>query len=84
MLIENCYEGYLQREQSEILRLATLEELAIPADLPLDTLPGLSNEARQKLLKIRPETLCQASRIDGVTPADVALLQVAITGRRRS
>ena len=84
VLIESCYDGYLQREQSEIRRLASMEDLVIPEELPLDTLPGLSNEARQKLLKIRPETLGQASRIDGVTPADVALLQVAVIGRRRS
>jgi len=84
VLIESCYDGYLQREQSEIRRLAGMEDLVIPEELPLDTLPGLSNEARQKLLKIRPETLGQASRIDGVTPADVALLQVAVIGRRRS
>ena len=84
LLIESCYDGYLQREQQEIARRSRMEELAIPGDLPIDTLPGLSNEARQKLLKVRPGTLGQASRIDGVTPADVALLQVAITGRKKS
>jgi len=82
LLIESCYDGYLQRERSEIARLARMEDLAIPDSLPLETLPGLSNEARQKLLKVRPSTLGQASRIDGVTPADVALLQVAVAGRR--
>ena len=55
-----------------------------PETLPLETLPGLSNEARQKLLKVRPSTLGQASRIDGVTPADVALLQVAVSAGRKS
>ena len=84
LLIESCYDGYLQRERSEIDRLARMEDLVIPETLPLETLPGLSNEARQKLLKVRPSTLGQASRIDGVTPADVALLQVAISAERRS
>ncbi|MBQ6353232.1 MAG: tRNA uridine-5-carboxymethylaminomethyl(34) synthesis enzyme MnmG [Lentisphaeria bacterium] len=84
LLIEGCYDGYLQRELAEIARQSRMESVAIPGDLPLETLPGLSNEARQKLIKVRPGTLGQASRIDGVTPADVALLQVAITGRRRS
>ena len=84
LLIESCYDGYLQRERSEIDRLARMEDLPIPDTLPLETLPGLSNEARQKLLKVRPSTLGQASRIDGVTPADVALLQVALSTGRRS
>ena len=84
LLIESCYDGYLQREQSEIARLARMEDLVIPETLSLETLPGLSNEARQKLLKVRPSTLGQASRIDGVTPADVALLQVAVSAGRRS
>ena len=83
LLIESRYDGYLQREQSEIVRLSRMEDLAIPETLPLETLPGLSNEARQKLLKVRPSTLGQASRIDGVTPADVALLQVAVSAGRR-
>ena len=84
LLIESCYDGYLQREQQEISRRSRMEGVVIPDDLPLETLPGLSNEARQKLLKVRPGTLGQASRIDGVTPADVALLQVAIVGRKKS
>ena len=81
-LIESCYDGYLQREKNEIARMSRFEGLNIPDDLDIEHLPGLSNEARQKLLKVRPSTLGQASRIDGVTPADTALLQIAITGRR--
>ena len=80
-LVESCYDGYLQRERNEIIRLSKFEGLSIPADLDLEHLPGLSNEARQKLLKVRPSTLGQASRIDGVTPADTALLQIAVTGK---
>ena len=60
-----------------------MEDRAIPSDLDYETLPGLSNEARQKLIRVRPDTLGQASRIDGVTPADVALLQIHISGRRK-
>ena len=78
VLIESCYDGYLQREEKEIRRRENLEVLAIPADFDYNTLPGLCNEARQKLLKLRPVTLGQASRIDGVTPIDVALIQVAL------
>lgn len=82
-LIESCYDGYLQREQNEIIRLSRMEDLKLPADLDLEHLPGLGSEARQKLLRVRPATLGQASRIDGVTPADVALLQIHISGRRK-
>jgi tRNA uridine 5-carboxymethylaminomethyl modification enzyme len=78
VLIEACYDGYLQREEKEISRRENLENMAIPQDFDYDALPGLCNEARQKLLKQRPVTLGQASRIDGVTPIDVALIQVAL------
>ena len=78
VLIEACYDGYLQREEREISRRENLEEMSIPADFNYDALPGLCNEARQKLLKLRPVTLGQAGRIDGVTPIDVALIQVAL------
>ncbi len=78
LLIEARYDGYLQREALEINRLKRFEETVIPRDFAYDRLPGLSGESRQKLLKIRPATLGQAGRIDGVTPTDVALLQVAL------
>ena len=78
VLIEACYDGYLQREEKEISRRENLENMTIPQDFDYDALPGLCNEARQKLLKQRPVTLGQASRIDGVTPIDVALIQVAL------
>ena len=82
LLIEARYDGYLGREEAEIRRLAAFESAEIPGDFDYDALVGLSNEARQKLLKRRPATLGQAGRIDGVTPADVALLQIAL--RRRA
>ena len=76
MLIEAKYHGYIQREIVEINRLKKLENQPVPADFNYAAVPGLCNESRQKLEKIRPATLGQALRIDGVTPADVALLQV--------
>ena len=76
LLIEAKYDGYLQREKIEINRLKKQEELMIPADFDYSQVRGLCNECRQKLEKIRPATLGQATRIDGVTPADAALLQV--------
>ena len=78
LLIEAKYDGYLQREQIEIDRLQKIETQDIPEDFDYDAVRGLCNESRQKLLKIRPATLGQAGRIDGVTPADIALLQVQL------
>ena len=78
VLIEACYDGYLQREEKEISRRENMENMEIPADFDYDALPGLCNEARQKLIRQRPLTLGQASRIDGVTPIDVALIQVSL------
>ena len=74
---------HLQREAAEISRLRKLETLQIPADFDYDRIKGLSNESRSKLLKVRPTTLAQAGRIDGVTPADIALLQVALSRKNR-
>ena len=78
LLIEARYDGYLQREQVEISRLKKLETQELPADFDYSQVRGLCNESRQKLEKIRPATLGQAGRIDGVTPADIALLQVQL------
>ncbi len=78
LLIEAKYDGYLQREAVEINRLKKLEDTVIPDDFDYSAVRGLCNESRQKLEKIRPVTLGQAGRIDGVTPADVALLQVVL------
>ena len=76
LLISAKYDGYLQREAVEINRLKKLEESSIPEDFDYSAVRGLCNESRQKLEKIRPATLGQAGRIDGVTPADIGLLQV--------
>ncbi|MBR2626130.1 MAG: tRNA uridine-5-carboxymethylaminomethyl(34) synthesis enzyme MnmG [Lentisphaeria bacterium] len=76
LLISAKYDGYLQREEVEIARLKKLEETVIPEDFDYSPVRGLCNESRQKLEKIRPATLGQAGRIDGVTPADIGLLQV--------
>ena len=78
LLIEAKYDGYLQREQSAINKLKRQEDLFIPGNFDYNSLPGLRNEARQKLMKVRPATVAQAERIDGVTPADAALIQVAL------
>lgn len=72
------YEGYLDRQAAEVDRVRDLESRVIPSDFPFETIPSLRNEARQKLAKIRPTTVGQATRISGVSPADVSLLLLGL------
>lgn len=73
--IEVKYRGYIERQLSEVERMRRMEERRIDF-LDYDSIPGLRFEARQKLKRFRPQTLGQASRIDGVTPADIAVLLI--------
>ena len=68
------YEGYLRRQESEILRARRDERRAIPANLDFNQIAGLSREVVQRLTQVRPDTIGQALRIPGVTPAAVAVL----------
>ena len=68
------YAGYLHRQQADIIAFKKDESLPLPADLDYAAIKGLSNEVRQKLIDARPATLGQAGRIEGVTPAALALL----------
>jgi tRNA uridine 5-carboxymethylaminomethyl modification enzyme len=70
------YEGYLRREEEQIQRQKAQESQAIPSDLDYNTIPSLRLEARQKLTDFTPGTLGQASRISGITPADLSVLAV--------
>ncbi len=70
------YAGYIQRQEAEVRRFRGLEDRRIPESFDFEQVPGLRNEARQKLKKIRPATFGQAARISGVSPADVSLLMV--------
>ncbi|MFN2436452.1 MAG: tRNA uridine-5-carboxymethylaminomethyl(34) synthesis enzyme MnmG, partial [Desulfotignum sp.] len=76
--IEIKYEGYITRQINEIKKFKHLEQIHIPAQFDYSKAHGLSNEVREKLKKIQPETLGQASRIDGMTPAAISVLMVAI------
>ncbi len=76
--IELKYAGYISRQNSAIERLQASEEQRIPLQIDFHSLHGLRAETRQKLARIRPETLGQAARISGITPADIALLSVLI------
>ena len=79
--VEVKYAGYVTRQKDEIERNLAGETLAIPADMDYDAVTGLSFEVRQKLRTIRPETVGQASRISGITPAAIALLLVHLKRR---
>ncbi len=79
--IEIKYEGYISRQADEIERLRRNENTRLPDDIDFDAIGGLSNEIRQKLKEVRPETVAQASRIQGVTPA--AISQVLVHLKKR-
>ena len=74
--IQIKYESYLEKEQLMVEKLANMEDFKIPTTFDYMGITALSNEGRQKLHKIRPETLGQASRISGVSPADLSIVTV--------
>lgn len=77
------YEGFIARQEAQVEKAQRLESMPLPEDLDYHRLTGLSWEAREKLQRIRPQSLGQASRIGGVSPADVALLMVHLEAQRR-
>jgi tRNA uridine 5-carboxymethylaminomethyl modification enzyme len=82
--IEAKYSGYLARQRDEIARQQRHESTAIPPQFDYAQVRGLSNEVRQKLERVRPDTIGQAQRIPGMTPAAISLLLVHLTRERRS
>jgi tRNA uridine 5-carboxymethylaminomethyl modification enzyme len=75
------YEGYVARQEQEILRFNKMEEMSIPNGFDYDGVHGISNESREKLKKILPISIGQASRISGVRNSDIAVLMVAVARR---
>jgi tRNA uridine 5-carboxymethylaminomethyl modification enzyme len=74
--IQIKYEGYIEKSLQQVERLKKMEDKKIPENIDYDAITGLATEARQKLNKIRPLSLAQASRISGVNPADISILLV--------
>ncbi len=74
--IELKYEGYIRRQMSQVAQFKKMEHKKIPADIDYDAIPSIRIEARQKLKQVRPENVGQASRISGVSPADISVLLV--------
>ncbi len=75
------YAGYIARQEVEIERQGRLARKRIPAAFDFATITHLRAEAREKLVRVRPQTMAQASRISGITPADLALLMIHLGGR---
>ncbi|MBN1527306.1 MAG: tRNA uridine-5-carboxymethylaminomethyl(34) synthesis enzyme MnmG [Candidatus Omnitrophica bacterium] len=81
--IEVKYEGFIRRQLSEIDRFKSIEKIRVPDGFDYGPVHGLSSEIREKLSRIRPLTLGQASRISGVTPAAISIMMVYLEKRRR-
>ncbi|NOX35638.1 MAG: tRNA uridine-5-carboxymethylaminomethyl(34) synthesis enzyme MnmG [Deltaproteobacteria bacterium] len=82
--IEIKYEGYIQRQVNEIKKYQDLEKINIPENFNYSRVHGLSNELKEKLARILPKSLGQASRIEGMTPAAISVLMVGISAFRRN
>lgn len=81
--LEIKYEGYIKRQLLQIQRSEKFEHRAIPVGFDYDGVAGFSSEVREKLKRVRPGSVGQASRISGVTPAAISILLVAIEKSRR-
>ncbi len=76
--LNSKYEGYINRQKTEVTRLSHVEKILVPVGFDFASVNGLRNEARQKLLQVMPINLGQASRISGVSPADISILMIAL------
>jgi tRNA uridine 5-carboxymethylaminomethyl modification enzyme len=76
------YEGYLKQQEREVTRLRKAESKRIPMDLDYSNMPGLSREIVEKLTRIQPQSIAQASRIPGITPAAISILLLHLELRR--
>jgi len=81
--IQAKYQGYIARQQDEVDRREGQESMPLPVDLDYAEVRGLSIEVRQTLSRQRPETLGQAARISGITPAAISLLLVHLRRRKK-
>lgn len=77
------YEGYIQKQVEQVERMERLESKLLPEDMDYSRVPSLRDEAREKLMRIRPRSVGQAGRISGVSPADVSVLVIYLEQQRR-
>ncbi|HXA09588.1 MAG TPA: tRNA uridine-5-carboxymethylaminomethyl(34) synthesis enzyme MnmG, partial [Chthoniobacterales bacterium] len=78
------YEGYIRRQNEQLRATHLAESVRIPAQIDYSVVPGLRNEARQKLAGLRPESIGQAGRISGVTPSDLGILTIWLSKQNRT
>jgi tRNA uridine 5-carboxymethylaminomethyl modification enzyme len=76
--VELKYEGYIQRQESQVYRFQDLEKKLIPKDFEYTSHRVLRNEAAEKFIRIRPRSLGQASRIPGISPSDISVLMILL------
>ncbi len=81
--IQIKYEGYISQQKKQVEQFKKLENRLLPEDMDYESIQGLRIEARQKLTAVRPRSLGQASRITGVSPADISVLLIALEQRKR-
>jgi tRNA uridine 5-carboxymethylaminomethyl modification enzyme len=82
--VELKYEGYIERQKAQVERFKRLEGRSIPDELDFDELEGMSLEGRERLKEVAPESVGQAMRISGVSPADISVLLVHVEGNEHS
>ena len=76
------YEGYVKQQDREVEKLRKAESKRLPEDLDYSNMPGLSREIVEKLSRVRPRSIAQASRIPGITPASISILLFHLEARR--
>ncbi len=81
--VEIKYAGYIERELARVKKMSSLEQIAIPGNFDYSGVPGLSSEIKEKLERIRPVSLAQASRVSGVTPAAISILMVKLASLKK-
>ena len=84
ILISIKYEGYIVKEYKQAKKFQVLETKKIPSDIDYDVIPNIASEAKDKLKKVKPETISQASRISGVNPSDISILLVYLESRKNN
>ena len=82
--IEIKYRGYIERQRREVDQFKKMEERTLPSDMDYENISGIRIEAAQKLSRFRPSSLGQASRIQGVSPADIQVLMIYLRSRKQS
>ena len=82
LLIQIRYEGYILKEYKVAQKMLQMENRKIPDDINYDEIKNIASEARDKLKKVLPQTISQASRISGVNPSDISILLVYLESRK--